>query len=195
MKPKIPAKLSTTAHKIRRFFRGPECHASRLTQQNTAARVASHLAGPILEDMRNCHRLYGFPSQSWIDDYETELLFLLRHRYLNTYEFGFERKNNRALSWHYEFDYSRAAAAKPIGPRRIRAISLRDCQFFNYVTYTPSWSKLSAEEKKRIRAKLPVKRVNNPPPSDGKGFWKDQQSFSSKGAAFNKRSFIPLRSD
>lgn len=61
---------------------------------------AKKLAAKVIADMYQCRRLYGKPSESDIENYQTELVVLLAGRYVAEYEFGFKTSaDKRIVSW------------------------------------------------------------------------------------------------
>ena len=175
--------------RLRQLFKRMHQNLKYREPTTPAVRVAHHLAGPIIQDMRSYRKIYGHPTLSLIDDYEFELVALLKLKVVQSYEFGFERDGRRVVTCFYKFSYE---TIEPLeGSRNPANLStiIRGATFFNYITYTDTWFELPESEHNRIRARLPIKRGNNSPPQDGSGFWKNQESFISKGAALDRRSY------
>src|SRR6478752_2501033 len=71
--------------------------STTLTYSNTQTFTLTHakyLASKVATDLKRLQRLYGFPSDSIIESYETELTELLKGGYLDTVTYGFKRNNN-----------------------------------------------------------------------------------------------------
>ena len=52
---------------------------------------ARHLASKVATDLKRIQRFYGEPSDKWINDYEDELVTLLKGGYVETVTYGFQR--------------------------------------------------------------------------------------------------------
>lgn len=154
---------------------------------------AKRLASKVTSDMWRCRQLYVEPSVDAINDYGTELALMLRDGYVEAYEFGFKRDEQRIVSWRYTVDASgdlSAADDRPGG--LISGVNITGASFFNQMTWASSWSRLSEEEKERIRQGLPVKRVTKDGPKDGLGYWQEDRFYSSNGVSLGRKTFRPF---
>jgi hypothetical protein len=63
---------------------------------------------------------------------------------------------------------------------------------FNYMTYSPKWSNLSAPEKERYKIQPPIQRTTGDAPTNGLGYWVEEKSYSAAGTAITRRNFRPF---
>ncbi|RYE37335.1 MAG: hypothetical protein EOP48_28935, partial [Sphingobacteriales bacterium] len=61
--------------------------------QTFTATHAKHISSKVAADLKRVQRFYGVPSDSSINDYETELIELLKKGYLGTVTYGFKRED------------------------------------------------------------------------------------------------------
>ena len=52
---------------------------------------ARHIAAKVATDLKRLQRFYGKPSDSDITNYESEIVELLKRRYLGTVSYGYKR--------------------------------------------------------------------------------------------------------
>src|SRR5437870_569267 len=83
---------------------------TRTASESFTLTHAKYLASKVTADMLRCQQLYGSPSNGQINDYGTELALLLRDGYVAVYEFGFQRNDQRLVSWRYTVDSSGISA-------------------------------------------------------------------------------------
>jgi hypothetical protein len=152
---------------------------------------AKYLASKVTADMVRCQQNYGVPSDAQINSYGTELALMLRGSYVAVYEFGFQRDGQRLVSWHYVVTGGAINATDDRPGRIISGVNISDAQFFNFMTYSASWSKLTQAEREEIRKESPVLRPDGVPPRDGLGYWANDLAYSSTGVILNRRTFRP----
>lgn len=151
---------------------------------------AKKLASKVAADMRRCQGIYGQPSDAQINDFGTELAILLRDGYVAEYEFGYQKDNNRVVSWHYRVD-STGDLATDDRPGKIVQVSVEGCSRFNQLTPSTKWYKLSPEQRAEIRAEIPVQRGTSDGPKDGSGYWTMDRTYSSGGISMPRKTFQP----
>nr|WP_246886778.1 hypothetical protein [Pseudomonas chlororaphis] len=49
------------------------------------------MAAKVATDLKRMQRFYGYPSDTWIEEYEAELVVLLKAGYLGEVTYGFKR--------------------------------------------------------------------------------------------------------
>ena len=150
---------------------------------------AKYLCSKVTADMLRCFQVYGRPSQQDINNYGTELAYLLRDGYVEEYEFGFKRDEKRLVSWHYKVVNGSLSSADDRPGKLLTGVDVATAPFFNYLTTSSAWGRLSQEERDRIAAGLPVKRTIGNPPKDGLGYWVDDRSYASGGVILGRRTF------
>jgi hypothetical protein len=152
---------------------------------------AKYLCSKVMADMLRCSQVYGHPAQERIDDYGTELAYLLRDGYVEEYEFGFKRDEQRLVSWRYRVVNGSLNNADDRPGKLLVGVDVAPAAFFNFLTYSSSWGALGQEAKDRMKESLPVKRVSGNPPKDGLGYWVEDRSYTSSGVSMGRRTFHP----
>ena len=151
---------------------------------------AKHLASKIAADLNACSRLHGRPALSMVEKYNEELVELLRYGYLSQYEFGFQRNDERVLSWSYEVDASGFVSGDDRAGKMSANIDLSGTAFFNYVWYSAQYHDLSSEQKSFFKDSHSVNRTLGDPPCDGAGCWSGtEKNYSAGGTGVSRRSF------
>jgi hypothetical protein len=166
---------------------------TRTASESFTLTYAKYLASKVTSDMWRCKQHYGRPTENNINDYGTELALMLRDGYVAGYEFGFERGDQRVLSWRYAVNSSgdlQAADDRPGGV--VGGVDVSSASFFNQMTTSSSWSQLSQEERDRISGTLPFKRAAKDGPKDGLGYWQEDRSYSSNGVSLSRKTFRPF---
>ena len=155
---------------------------------------AKYLASKVVADLYQCSRLYGCPSNHDIPDYETELVVLLVHGYVSTYEFGFKKDGQRIVSWRYTVN----SAGDLVGgsdhrPGGVYArADIASASYYNHMSYTGSWDTLTTEAQVKVKASLPFSRTNGSLPADGNGYWVADRNYSNGGTSVARETFRPL---
>lgn len=152
---------------------------------------ARELASRVVADLRLCNLYYNCPSLPSLDDYEVELVELLRNKYLATYEFGFKLNEKRVVSWYYKISPSGDVEGGSPGGVYARA-DVTDASFFNFATYSDVWRSLDDAAKERFRTTLPFRRADGTAPSDGQGYWSsNDRGYAAGGTLVTRGTFRP----
>lgn len=159
------------------------------TSESFTLTNAKHLCSKVTADMLRCLQIYGRPSGDHINVYGTELAQLLCDGYVEEYEFGFKRDEQRLVSWRYKVVNGSLQSADDRPGKILTGIDVSAAQFFNYLTKSAAWGRLSQEEKDRIEASLPVKRTFCDPPKDALGYWVEDRCYASGGVSLGRRTF------
>ncbi len=151
---------------------------------------ARRLASKVRTDLMRIHRLYGGkPSLTWIDDYEDELTSLLRDGYLHSVTYGFKRGNDWiAPSVTYKAEdllYGDGVDDRPGAIKPNHDVS--DAHFYSYLTYSDAWHRLSCDEKRAYKEKLPVQRNGANAPGIA-GYFVSDKSYNAGGRSLNRSS-------
>ena len=120
---------------------------------------ARHLASKFAADMNVCRRYYGEPTQNRVDDYNRELTELLRHGYIDQYEFGFKKAGMRALSWRYSVDASGNLDGDDRAGKLLPSADIDGCDYFNTI-----WVRQVAGPHGRAAGKVRGRRPDHPVP-------------------------------
>jgi hypothetical protein len=152
---------------------------------------AKYLASKVTTDMLRCQQSYGRPTNSEINDYGTELALMLRDGYVAEYEFGFKREEQRIITFHYTV-VNGTLNATDDRPGKIKpGVDITNARFFNFMTYSMAWAKMTKEQIDEFRKQLPFSRGEGEPPTNGSGHWVSDLAYSSTGVTLNRRTFQP----
>jgi len=152
---------------------------------------AKKLAAKVIADMHQCRRLYGRPSESSIEAYQTELVVLLAGEYVSKYEFGFKTDaDQRIVSWRYTVGPAGDLEGGRSGGLYATA-DIDDARMFNYLWQSDKWNDLLPSEQAKVNAKHTIERVAGDPPSDGSGRWVRDRRYVAGGVAIEREEFRP----
>lgn len=150
---------------------------------------ARRLAGRVTTDLRLSHIFYGRPTESRLEDYRTELEELLTGGYVDQYQFGFKRNGRVVWSLRYVvgpdglLTGTGIAGGVPVGE------DITGATFFNFLTFSDSWSWLSSAEREAVEEKLPFIRTDGTLPSDEGGYWVSDRVYADGGVALERTVF------
>lgn len=145
-----------------------------------------------MADLNLCSRYYGKPSGVDLDDYLEELAQLIRGGYIDSYEFGFKKDENRVVCWRYIIASS--GRLESDRPGKVQAwVDVTGASYYNFVTYSSKWWSLSDAERTKFKAELPIQRSTGSLPGDGLGYWSSDKTYASGGMAANRQTFVPYK--
>ena len=150
---------------------------------------AKHMAAKVATDLKRLQRLYGLPSDSAIADYEAEVIALLKAGYLGILTMGFRRRGD----WieptvRYTARDLAGGAANDDDPGRIKpGRNIDGATFYNYLTYSPAWHRLTAAEQEIFERTLPFQRAGAPEPGVN-GYLAGDRTYSAGGQALDRAS-------
>lgn len=148
---------------------------------------AKNLAAKVATDLKRIQRFYGYPSDSDIYDYETEIIELLKDGYLDEVTYGFKRNGN----WieptiKYEAKDLALASSIDDDPGRIRpGADIDGAIFHSYLTRTSAWSNLTTDEQDKYQDGLPFRRVGAPQPGVD-GYISQDKTYTSGSKSLNR---------
>lgn len=149
---------------------------------------AKHLASKVATDLKRLQRFYKKPTDKAIDDYEAEMIELLKHGYLDRVEYGFWR-NERWIEPTLQYTARELAgdALQNDDPGKIRpGANVNGASFHSYLTYSAAWWKLSDQERHAFKRSLPFSRQGADEPGVD-GIFESDLTYSSGGRALNRR--------
>lgn len=148
---------------------------------------ARYLASKVATDLKRFQRFYGGPSDAWIDDYEAELIQLLKHDVVASVAYGFQRDGQwtaAALRYTALADGSLAADDDP---GKIRpGFDVARAAFSSFLTYNAKWASLSAAERAEIRRGCPFPRVAGSSPPLEAGYWAEDLKYAAGGRGLGR---------
>lgn len=121
---------------------------------------ARKIAVKVATDLKRIQRFYGRPSDKDIEDYEEEIVQILKAGFLKKVSYGFQKNGNWIEpSLHFEAKDLGGLTTTDDDPGRIRpGADITGASFYSYLTYSNEWWKLSEEERNSFRNGLPFKR-------------------------------------
>ena len=119
-------------------------------------RAARHIASKIAAGLKLCQLYDGKPSKSSIVDYADELAVLLRDGYVSSYEFGFKQNEQRVVCWRYDVRTDGSIACDDNAGKLFAYAETDSAVYYNYMSYTTKWFSLSASDRDRLKAGLPI---------------------------------------
>jgi hypothetical protein len=166
---------------------------STFTTTSTFTRThAKHLAAKVIADLYQCSMLYDRPGEAAIEHYETELIELLANEYVLRYEFGFAIDGKRLLSWEYTVGPDGGLHADSDAGGIYSKGKVAQATYFNFLTPSNKWDKLSAAQQAAFRSTLPFQRTPGSGPIDGDGYWQVDHGYGAGGVRVERRTFRPL---
>jgi hypothetical protein len=165
------------------------------SQAQTFTRTeARYLASKVVADLHQCARIYRYPSISGIADYESELVEWLVKGYVDKYEFGFKKGDERVVSWRYQIKngdlVGGSADDRPGGVYARADVSSTD--YYNILTPSWKWESLPDSEKTLFEETLPFQRGTGSLPRDGIGYWSADKTYTKGGVEVKRETFRPL---
>lgn len=150
---------------------------------------ARKLAGRVTSDLRQCHLIYGKPSESALADYLTELEELLTRGYVSQYQFGFQRNGQTVWSLRYTVGPDGGLTSAGIAGGVPARHDVTGAAYFNFLTFSPSWGQLSLAARKAIEDTLPFIRETGTLPGTANGTWTTDRTYAAGGIAVQRSIF------
>lgn len=149
---------------------------------------ARHLGAKVATDLKRMQRLYAYPNDTDIANYEGEIIELLRHGYLSAVTYGFRRGENWIEPTLRYTAQDFAAGTSDDDPGRIKPnANVSGASFYSFLEYSGKWLLASAEERARFEGTLPFQRGTANPPGVS-GYFADDRLYSSGGRSLARSS-------
>jgi len=148
---------------------------------------AKHLAAKVATDLKRMQRFYGVPSDSRINDYETEITELLKKGYLKKVSYGFMKDGNFIEpTLNYTAQELEQSSSVDDDPGKIRpGANVDGASFHSFLTYSDTWFNLSLEERARFENGLPFSRSTSSEPGIS-GYLDYDKTYTSGGRSLNR---------
>lgn len=148
---------------------------------------ARHLAAKIATDLKRMQRFYGEPGDSQINDYETEIIELLKNGYLRKVSYGFMKEGNFIEpTLNYTAQELRQFNSVDDDPGKVRpGANIDGASFYSFLTYSDAWFNLSLEERNRFKNSLPFNRSTASEPGIN-GYLHQDRTYSSGGKSLSR---------
>ena len=147
---------------------------------------AKRISYRVATDLKRMQRLYGYPTDQKIGQYDVELVELLTAGFLERVTYGFRRGD----AWiEPTLRYTAFELADPgfgDDPGRVRArANISAASFYSYLTYSSAWNALSGTEQDAFEASLPFKRGGSPEPGID-GYLQQDLAYSAGGRGLQR---------
>lgn len=148
---------------------------------------ARYIAAKVATDLKRMQRFYGKPNDLHIEDYEDEVIELLKAGYLETVAYGFRRNSNWIEpTLKYTARELIDGSASDDDPGRIRpGANISGADFYSYLNYNATWSQLPDSEKQAFEKRLPFQRSGAPEPGVS-GYFSNDLIYSAGGRALDR---------
>jgi hypothetical protein len=153
---------------------------------------ARYLASKAAADMHLCAHYYGKPSEELIRQYAEELAQYLNAGYVEEYEFGFKKNNQRIVTWRYKVDVNGALTTDDRPGKVVPFVDIAGAAFFNFLSPNAQFFRLTNAQQASFEAELPFRRLVGEAPSDGRGYWTSDRNYFSGGQGLSRQTFQPL---
>ncbi|MDA8118669.1 MAG: hypothetical protein M0Z85_01160 [Gammaproteobacteria bacterium] len=150
---------------------------------------ARHMAAKVSADLKRMQRFYGHPSDGDIENYESEVIELLKAGYLGTLTVGFLR-NSQWIEPTLRYtarDLAGMATGDDDPGRVLPGRDISGAQFHNYLTYSSAWDVLTESEKDTFKRRMPFYRKGMTQPTVN-GYLVDDRTYSAGGRALSRAS-------
>lgn len=150
---------------------------------------ARHIASKVATDLMRFQRFYGFPTTAAIDDYEEELVQLLKHDVVREVTYGFKRNDKWTVATVRYEAHSDGSLSTDDDPGKIRpGHNTEGAYFTSFLSYNDRWWELSPSERQRIREDCPFQRTSGESPQLESGYWSNDLSYSAGGRGLGRSS-------
>ncbi|HNC21755.1 hypothetical protein [Accumulibacter sp.] len=150
---------------------------------------ARHMAAKVSADLKRMQRFYGFPSDVDINNYEAEVIELLKAGYLGTLTVGFLRDGHwiEPTLRYTARDLAGMTASDDDPGRVLPGRNISGAKFHNQLTYSSAWQSLPESEKEAFEERMPFRRrtMAQPPVN---GYMVDDKTYSAGGRALSRAS-------
>lgn len=150
---------------------------------------ARHMAAKVATDLKRMQRYYGYPSDVKIDDFETEVIALLKAGYLGTVWYGFKRDGcwiEPTIKYTARDLYDKSSADDDPGRIR-RGCNISGAGFHSFLSYSAAWHALTPTEQHAFKKSLPFYRSGATEPAVY-GYLLPDRTYSSGSRALDRSS-------
>ena len=148
---------------------------------------AREIASKVATDLKRFQRFYGSPSDLWIDNYQNELVGLLKYEAVETVVYGFKRNGLwTPASVKYRGLHGGLLTADD-DPGKIRpGMDVAGAAFTSFLSYSSAWFALPASERDKIEKGFPFQRSSGTAPGLETGFWIDDLNYVAGGRGLGR---------
>lgn len=148
---------------------------------------ARKIASKVASDLLRFRDFYGRPSVVEIDEYEAELVELLKHDAINHITYGFKKNGEWVVAVKYHA--VDGALISDDVPGRLRAgANVSGASFTSFLSYSNSWCNRPDADKDRIRKLLPFRRSTGEEPGVKDGYWSQDLNYVAGSRGLSRSS-------
>jgi hypothetical protein len=159
---------------------------STTTTNTFSLTSAKYVASKVAADLRYIRALYGKPDESDIERWIEELVLWIQSGYLGTVTYGFKRDDKWVVAARYAADRSGGLTQDDSTGRLAPGVDVSGCSFYNYLTHSDAWSRLTASQQAAFEATLPFQRTGADEPGVAGGFWQEDRAYSADGGGVRR---------
>jgi hypothetical protein len=148
---------------------------------------AKRIASKVATDLLRFQSLYGSPTNQWIDDYEEELVEMLRHDVVDYVEYGFKRdgKWTEAAVRYKALPGGTLVADDDPGKIRPR-LDVAAASFTSFMSYNSKWWSKTQAERDAIKQSCPLRRTSGLAPALEARNWGDDLNYVAGGRGLGR---------
>lgn len=148
---------------------------------------ARKIASKVATDLLRFQTLYGSPSDGWINDYEAEMVDLLKRNFVDNVTYGFKRNGKWTEAAVRYKALPGGTLVTDDDPGKIRPrLNVEGASFTSFLEYNSNWWKLTAEVRDSIKNRLPFQRSSGEAPALEAGYWKDDLNYVAGGRGLGR---------
>lgn len=148
---------------------------------------ARKIACKVATDLKRFQRLYARtwdPSDQEIDNYEAELVHLLKHDVVETVVYGYMRAGKWTQACIRYHSTSGGELVADDDPGKIRpGYDITGASFTSFLSYNSNWNNLSPSDREAIKTSCPLQRSTGSTPALETGYWSQDLTYSAGGRA------------
>lgn len=145
---------------------------------------ARKIAAKVSTDLKRLQRLYARPydpTDQRIDEFEQELIHLLKHDVVGSVVYGYQR-NGQWTKASVCYTASAGQLHADDDPGKISpGHDIEGATFTSFLSYNGNWSNLSSTQQTEIKRTSPLQRTSASTPPLEKGYWSDDLTYSPGG--------------
>ncbi|MBN8995369.1 MAG: hypothetical protein J0H94_09090 [Rhizobiales bacterium] len=148
---------------------------------------AKRIASKVATDLLRFQSLYGSPTDHWIDDYEKELVEMLKHDVVAYVEYGFKRdgKWTEAAVRYKALPGGTLVADDDPGKIRPR-LDVAGASFTSFMSYNDKWWSKTQAERDAIKQSCPFQRTSGSAPALEAGNWAEDLNYVAGGRGLGR---------
>ena len=150
---------------------------------------ARHMAAKVAADLKRLQRLYGHITDTRIAEFEGEVTELLRQGYLGEVTYGFQRDDKWIEPTLRYTAAELADGGADDDPGRVPAgRDISGAAFHSFLSYSPAWDALNAQQQQAVKQQLPLQRVSGSNATVHNGYFVSDKTYSSGGQSLGRAS-------